>query len=392
MKLRFLNLLQIQAGAITVICAACLSSSLPADDQIDFNLHVRPILADHCLNCHGPDNSQRQANLRLDMPKGIYEDRDGYRVIDRETPRNSELLKRILSADHDTRMPPPDAPSQPTSAEIATLQRWIESGAEWNAHWSFVLPERPAVPQLENHSWPRNDIDHFVLARLQREALNPSPEADRYVLIRRATFALTGLPPTLAEVDAFLSDESPDAYERVVDRLLISPAYGEHMALEWLDAARYADSAGYQADWERFMWPWRDWVVQALNENMPFDQFTIEQIAGDMLPQATMSQRLATGFNRNHRINDEGGSLDAEFEVEYVIDRVDTTAIVWLGLSAGCARCHDHKYDPISQRASSISFMPTSITCRKRGLMDAKERPSRSSMFQIRQFRNIWTG
>jgi uncharacterized protein (UPF0335 family) len=350
MNLKLLHFLQFPMAAIIAICAACLNSIAFGDDSLDFNLHVRPILADYCLDCHGPDNAQRQADLRLDNPEGVFEDRDGHRVIDRAIPRNSEFLKRITTTDDDVRMPPPDAPRQPSLAQIAILQRWIESGAEWNTHWSFVPPQRPSVPLTGDSAWPRNEIDNFVLARLQGGALVPSPEADRYVLIRRATFALTGLPPTLAEVDAFLSDESSDAYETVVDRLLNSPAYGEHMALGWLEAARYADSAGYQADWERFMWPWRDWVVQALNENMPFDQFTIEQIAGDMLPDATMSQRLATGFNRNHRINDEGGSLDAEFEVEYVIDRVDTTATVWLGLSAGCARCHDHKYDPLSQR------------------------------------------
>ncbi len=217
-------------------------------------------------------------------------------------------------------------------------------------HWAFVPPRRPDLPAQATSQLARNGIDAFVLARLESEGLRASPRADRVTLIRRVTFALTGLPPTPEEVDAFLADQAPDAYERVLDRLLASPQYGEHLAWEWLDAARYADTSGYQADWERFMWPWRDWVIAAYNANMPFDQFTIEQIAGDLLPGATPSQRLATGFNRNHRINDEGGSLDAEFEVEYVVDRVDTTATVWLGLTAGCARCHDHKYDPVSQR------------------------------------------
>ncbi|MCA9010446.1 MAG: PSD1 domain-containing protein [Planctomycetaceae bacterium] len=337
-------------STLSFVLMTALSSIAFADDVVDFNRDVRPILADHCLHCHGPDPTQRQANLRLDLPEGVYDERDGHRVIDRESPHNSELLRRINSRDDETRMPPPEAARQLTAAEILTLQRWIESGANWNTHWSFVPPQPPTVPQVQDDTWPRNGIDNFILARLQREMLSPAEAADRYVLIRRVTLALTGLPPTIEEVDAFVSDQSEDAYERVVDRLMNSPAYGEHMALGWLEAARYADSAGYQADWERFMWPWRDWVVQALNENMPFDQFTIEQIAGDMLPNPTMSQRLATGFNRNHRINDEGGSLDAEFEVEYVIDRVDTTSTVWLGISAGCARCHDHKYDPLSQR------------------------------------------
>lgn len=345
-----MNCITRATSTLIFVSMTALSGIAFADDVVDFNRDVRPILADHCLHCHGPDPTQRQANLRLDLPEGVYDDREGHRVIDCETPHNSELLRRIHSRDDETRMPPPEAARQLTSAEILTLQRWIESGAEWNTHWSFVPPQRPNVPQVQDDTWPRNEIDNFVRARLQHEKLLPAAAADRYVLIRRVTLALTGLPPTIEEVDAFVSDQSEDAYERVVDRLLNSPAYGEHMALGWLEAARYADSAGYQADWERFMWPWRDWVVRALNDNMPFDQFTIEQIAGDMLPDPTISQRLATGFNRNHRINDEGGSLDAEFEVEYVIDRVDTTSTVWLGISAGCARCHDHKYDPLSQR------------------------------------------
>ena len=345
-----MNCITRATSTLIFVSMTALSGIAFADDVVDFNRDVRPILADHCLHCHGPDPTQRQANLRLDLPEGVYDDREGHRVIDRETPHNSELLRRINSRDDETRMPPPEAAHQLTSAEILTLQRWIESGAEWNALWSFVPPQRPAVPQVQDDMWPRNEIDNFVLARLQHEKLLPAEAADRYVLIRRVTLALTGLPPTIEEVDAFVADQSGDAYDRVVDHLLNSPAYGEHMALGWLEAGRYADSAGYQADWERFMWPWRDWVVQALNDNMPFDQFTIEQIAGDMLPDPTVSQRLATGFNRNHRINDEGGSLDAEFEVEYVIDRVDTTSTVWLGISAGCARCHDHKYDPLSQR------------------------------------------
>jgi hypothetical protein len=326
------------------------TSSIRGADGIDFNRDVRPILADHCLTCHGPDGQQRKGDLRLDVPTSVFQDRDGYRVIDREQPHRSELLARITSDDEDLRMPPADSTSQPTPQEISTLRQWITSGAEWTAHWAFVPPQRSPVPATQQSGWQRNDIDAFVLARLEQQNLAPSDEADRYTLIRRATHTLTGLPPTPDEVDAFLQDQSPEAYERVVDRLLDSASYGEHMAVGWLDAARYADSAGYQADWERFMWPWRDWVVQALNDNMPFDQFTIEQLAGDMLPDATMSQQLATGFNRNHRINDEGGSLDAEFEVEYVVDRVDTTSTVWLGLTAGCARCHDHKYDPLSQR------------------------------------------
>ena len=339
----------LRAAAVVGAVVPLFTTAL-AEDHFDFGRDVRPILADHCLQCHGPDEQQRKADLRLDVPGSIYEDRGGYRVVDRADPQRSELLLRIQSDNDDRRMPPHDAPSQPTTDEIDILERWIEQGAEWTEHWSFVPPQRVDLPPVVETDWRRNGIDTFVLARLDREGLAPSAEADRYTLMRRASLALTGFPPTPAEADAFLADTAPDAYERVVDRLLASPRYGEHMAWGWLDAARYADSAGYQADWERTMWPWRDWVVQALNDNMPFDQFTVEQLAGDMLPDATPSQRLASGFNRNHRINDEGGSLDAEFEVEYVVDRVDTTATVWLGLTAGCARCHDHKYDPLSQR------------------------------------------
>ena len=321
-----------------------------ADDTIDFNRDVRPILANHCLHCHGPDQEYREADLRFDLPDNVFADRDGYRIVNRKSPHESELLVRVTTTDEDLRMPPADAAVQLTEAEINMLRRWIEQGAPWTEHWSFVPPARPRLPSVSRPDWVRNAIDTFTLARLDRESLSPSQPADRYTLIRRAALTLTGLPPTPDDVDLFLADPSPDAYERAVDRLLQSPRYGEHMAFGWLDAARYADTSGYQADWERFMWPWRDWVVRALNDNMPFDQFTIQQLAGDLLPNATLQQRLATGFNRNHRINDEGGSLDAEFEVEYVVDRVDTTATVWLGLTAGCARCHEHKYDPISQR------------------------------------------
>ena len=339
---------------ILALTAAYSGPAAAADgyaDPVDFNRDVRPIFASTCLQCHGPDKNTRQAELRFDTPENVSADRAGHRIIDRDYPEKSELLLRVASNDPDVRMPPPDSSFDRLSEQqVDVLRRWIEQGAAWARHWAFVPPERPDLPAISDPTWPNNGIDHFILARLDREGLKPSASADRTTLIRRVTLALIGLSPTIEEVDSFLADTSPDAYEKVVNRLLNSPRYGEHMAWDWLDAARYSDSSGYQADWERYQWPWRDWVVDAYNANMPFDQFTIEQLAGDMLPSATLAQKIATGFNRNHRINDEGGSLDAEFEVEYVVDRVDTTATVWLGLSAGCARCHDHKYDPISQQ------------------------------------------
>lgn len=318
---------------------------------IDFNRDIQPILAGHCLHCHGPDAASRKADLRLDDSDNALADRGGYRLIVPRRVDASKLLERVTSHDADEVMPPADSDQSRLSAQqIETLSQWITQGAQWGEHWSFVVPKRPGLPTNGDHQWARNALDTFILHRLEDEGIKPSPQAAPQVLLRRATLALTGLPPTPMEVELFLADDSPAAYERAVDRLLSSPRYGEHMSLAWLDAARYADTAGYQADWERFMWPWRDWVIDAFNANMPFDQFTVEQIAGDLLPGATLSQRLATGFNRNHRVNDEGGSLDAEFEVEYVVDRVDTTSTVWLGLTMGCARCHDHKYDPISQK------------------------------------------
>src|SRR5262249_28165915 len=234
--------------------------------------------------------------------------------------------------------------------EIATLRAWIEQGARWRPHWAFLAPERHEPPAVRNSSWVRNPIDRFVLARLEREGLAPASEADRARLLRRVTFDLTGLPPTLTELEAFLADRSPDAYEKVVDRLLASHRYGERMAVNWLDAARYADTHGYQVDPEREMWAWRDWVIDAFNRNLPYDRFTVEQLAGDLLPSATHEQRIATGFHRNHRINSETGAIAEEFHAENLVDRLSTVGTVWLGLTVGCARCHDHKYDPITAR------------------------------------------
>jgi hypothetical protein len=317
---------------------------------VEFNRDIRPILSDNCFQCHGPDKGNRKAKLRLDTEAGALGDRGGYRAVTPSKPGESELLKRILAADESERMPPPKTSKRLAPHQVELIRRWITQGARWQKHWSLIPPRRPVLPAVKDHGWVRSPLDVFVLARLERDGLRPSSEADRATLIRRVTLDLTGLPPTPAEVDAFLADPSPDAYEKVVDRLLASPRYGERMAARWLDAARYADTNGYQTDGERIMWRWRDWVIEAFNDNMPFDRFTVEQIAGDLLPGATLEQKIATGFNRNHRGNSEGGVIPEEFAVEYVVDRVDTTCTVWLGLTAGCARCHDHKYDPISRK------------------------------------------
>ena len=336
-------------------CLVYLSRSVSAADPvpppIQFNRDIRPILSAKCFPCHGPDAATRKADLRLDDEASVRADRDGYRIVVPGKPDDSELVRRIVTRDDGERMPPPKAERQLTPAETELLRRWVEQGGRWEKHWSFVPPQRPVESQISDSKLEiRNAIDNFVFARLERDGLSPSPAADRVTLIRRVSLDLTGLPPTPAEVDAFVADKSPDAYEKVVDRLLGSPRYGERLALDWLDAARFADSGGYQGDIFRTMWPWRDWVIAAFNRNMPFDQFTIEQLAGDLLPNPTRDQLVASGFNRNHRINDEDGIIIEEYRVEYVIDRAETSAAVWLGLTMGCGRCHDHKYDPISQR------------------------------------------
>jgi mono/diheme cytochrome c family protein len=318
--------------------------------KVDFNRDIRPILSDVCFHCHGPDENQREAELRLDIKTGAFAARDGSKTIVPGKPGSSELIRRITAADPDDRMPPADAERKLSPAQIELFRRWIAQGAEWKQHWSFVAPQRSPLPTVKNKSWIANPIDAYILARLERENLSPSPPTDKTTLIRRVSLDLTGLPPTPAEVDAFLADDSPTAYEKVVDRLLKSPRYGERMAVRWLDLARYADTSGYQNDGERFMWRWRDWVIEAFNNNMPYDQFTVEQMAGDLLPNPTLEQRIATAFHRNHRGNAEGGVIPEEFAAEYVVDRVETTATVWLGLTLGCTRCHDHKYDPFSQK------------------------------------------
>ena len=336
-------------GSLTPYAATAAEAPIP--DTVEFNRDIRPILSDKCFTCHGPDEANRKTVLRFDTREGAFTELSGGRfAIVPGKPEDSELVRRINAENEVLRMPPVYSGRTLSEWEKGLLRRWIEQGAEWQGHWSFLAPKRPALPEVEPMSPVRNAIDRFVLRRLEQEGLRPTPQAGRARLIRRATLDLTGLPPSPERVDAFLNDSSPDAYEKVVDRLLASPRYGERMAARWLDAARYADTNGYQTDAERSMWRWRDWVIEAFNANMPFDQFTVEQIAGDMLPNPTLEQRIATGFNRNHRGNGEGGIIAEEYAVEYVVDRVETTSTVWMGLTLGCARCHDHKYDPITQK------------------------------------------
>jgi hypothetical protein len=316
---------------------------------INFDREIRPILSDNCFTCHGPDEKKRMANLRFDIQDGgAYSKRGDYQIIKPGDSEHSRLFQRITAPNKATRMPPATSVTTLNEHQIDLLKQWIDQGAKWQVHWAFVAPV--AVTPPSGVAGARNAIDQFVRARLQKEKLQPSPEADKATLLRRVSFDLTGLPPTVAELNSFLADRAPDAYEKRVDAMLNSPRYGERMAMQWLDLARYADTHGYHIDSQRDMWHWRDWLVAAFNKNMPYDRFTVEQLAGDLLPNATTEQRLASGFNRNHMINFEGGAIPEEYQVEYVVDRLETTSITWMGLTMGCARCHDHKYDPITQK------------------------------------------
>ncbi|MFM7148934.1 MAG: DUF1549 domain-containing protein, partial [Gemmataceae bacterium] len=313
------------------------------DEKLQFNRDIRPILADACFTCHGPDKAKRKGDLRLDTEEGRASLVPG-------KPGESELFQRLVSADPSKVMPPAKSNRKLRAEEVETLRRWIEQGGEWQPHWAYLAPVRPGVPAAPPGSRSENPIDPFVHARMASRALTPSGPAAPEELLRRVTLDLTGLPPTPEEVDAFVHDTSPGAYEKVVERLLASPRFGERMAWDWLDAARYADSNGYQGDSERTMWPWRDWVVRAFNDNMPYDRFTVDQMAGDLIPGASREQILATAFNRNHMINGEGGRIAEENRIEYLFDQTETMGTVWLGLTLNCSRCHDHKYDPLSRR------------------------------------------
>ncbi len=318
--------------------------------SVDFNRDVKPILANHCWNCHGVDSALREGGLRLDVRESaIAETTTKHRAIVPGDTAASELVARI-DANDDQQMPPKEFDKPLSVAQKEILKRWIAEGAPYAEHWAFTAPQRHSVPNVQLTEWPRNEIDHFVLKKLESVGLTPSPEADRSTWLRRVTLDLTGLPPTPEDRKAFLSDTSPMAYEQVVDRLMSSPRHAERMAMHWLDAARYADTNGYNNDEVRTLWPWRDWVIDAFARNLPYDQFLTEQLAGDLLPDATLSQKVATGFNRNHVLTTEGGIIDEEYRIEYVVDRVHTTASVFMALSLQCARCHDHKYDPFSQK------------------------------------------
>lgn len=352
-----------------------------ADDTIEFDRDIKPLLSDRCFKCHGPDSASNESGLRLDNAEGLKS------VIQPGSPENSDLFERIIEEDSDFLMPPPDSKLSLSKAEINTIRTWIKQGAKWDTHWAFKRVSR-SFPDLEKSENNQSPIDVFVNLKLEQIGLEQNERADRYSLARRVSFDLTGLPPTVEEVNSFVNDQSPDAYEKLVDRLLASERFGERMASMWLDVARYSDTYGYQVDRDRFVWPWRDWVIEAFNNNMPYDQFLLEQIAGDMLPNASDKQVLATAFNRLHPQKVEGGSVPEEFRTEYVADRAQTVATAFMGLTFECARCHDHKYDPISQQeyyqlfaffnnideAGLYSFFTNSVPTPTLSLLDEKQR------------------
>ncbi|RPE05917.1 DUF1553 domain-containing protein [Chitinophaga lutea] len=326
------------------------SGRLP--DEVDYNFHIRPILSDKCFTCHGPDANKREAGLRLDIGDSAFkalQETPGAFAFVRGKPHLSEVYKRIISEDTSLRMPPVNSNLQLTEREIKLIEKWIKQGAEYKPHWAFVPPRAGQLPDVGDEDWPRNEIDRFILEGMENAGLEPNEEADKEHLLKRASLDITGLPPSVELTDRFLADDRPDAYERMVDTLLAMPQYGEKMAIHWMDVARYADSHGYQDDNYRSMWPWRDWVIHAFNTNMPYSTFVTWQLAGDLMPGATREQLLATGFNRNHKITEEGGVIDEEYRVEYVSDRTNTFGKAFIGVTIECAKCHDHKYDPFSQ-------------------------------------------
>jgi cytochrome c553 len=346
--------------AVVLACAIVIRIGLdPARSAADepapsFTRDIKGLLSNRCVRCHGPDPEGRAGGgdlgLRLDTFAGATEDLGGHAALVPGKPDESEIIRRITSTDPDVVMPPPEAGERLSDKQVDLLRRWIAAGGAYEPHWAYVPPKRPAVPAVEDTAWLKNDIDRFILARLEAEGLKPQPEADRATLARRLALDLTGLPLEPGEIDAFVADTAPDAVERLVDRLLAADGYGEHMARQWLDLARYADSAGYADDPPRTIWGYRDWVVRAFDANLPFDQFTLRQLAGDLLPQPSLDDRVATGFHRNTLTNSEGGTIDEEFRTVAIVDRVNTTMSAWMGTTMACAQCHDHKYDPLSQK------------------------------------------
>ena len=350
----FKNILNNPVQKITIIeenTTINTSQEIIKYDVVDFNYDVKPILSDKCYACHGPDDKARQANLRLDIKSGIetaLELNNNQYILDVKHVENSELIKRIESEELNFVMPPPESNLKLSENEKIILKKWIEQGAKWEPHWSYTKPKLYDIPKTIFEDWPTNEIDFFISKKIEENGLKPSPKENKEILLRRVSFDITGLPPTIDQIDSFINDNSTDAYEKVVDRLLKSSSFGERMASIWMDLARYGDSHGYQDDQERIMWPWRDWVIHAYNDNLPYDKFITWQIAGDMIPNATKEQILASGFNRNHKITQEGGVIPEEYRVEYVADRTVTTSKIMMGLTVECARCHTHKYDPIT--------------------------------------------
>ncbi len=351
-KTAMMNRTVVLAVGFVLILGACnaFGQAPPAATPIEFNRDIRPILANTCFVCHGPDTNLRKAELRLDRDKDAHADRGGYRVLVPGKPEQSELYLRITGARGKKRMPPAKHPHQLIKQQIDLLGRWIAEGAKYQEHWSLIAAKKPALPAVKNSAWVRNPTDRFILARLEREGLTPAPQADRRTLIRRLSFDLTGLPPEPAEVDAFVADRDPLAYEKLIERLLQSPHFGERMAMHWLDLVRFADTAGYHSDNHRDLFLFRDYVIGAFNDNLPFDRFTIEQLAGDLLPGATREQKIASGYNRLLQTTEEGGGQPKEYTAKYASDRVRNFSSVWLGMTMGCAECHDHKFDPFNTR------------------------------------------
>ncbi len=356
MKKFYILLLLVGVSGMVVFLFSKKNKSTDADDTdlISYNFQIRPIFSDKCYACHGPDANKREAGLRLDIAEEAYkalkEHPDAHAIVPGK-PGSSELFLRVTSTDTSYQMPPPSShlPTL-TETEIKLIKKWIEQGAKYEKHWAFVAPKKSTLPKVKNSKWPKNEIDFFMLQKMEQKDLAPNEEADKERLLKRIALDLTGLLPTPEQTDRFVKDNAPDAYEKMVDELLQKPSYGERMAIPWLDVARYADSHGYQDDNYRTQWPWRDWVIHAFNENMPYDQFVTWQLAGDLLPDTTKEQLLATGFNRNHKITEEGGVIDEEYRISYVIDRTNTLGKAFLGVTMECAQCHDHKYDPFSQK------------------------------------------